>query len=52
MDDKNFGMIMNKLEKQDGVLDVIRKYVYIGLGILIAINGVPTVVNFVKSIVH
>ncbi len=51
-DIKNFSAIMTKLERQDGVLEVIKRYIYIGLGILIAINGVPTVINFVKSIVH
>lgn len=51
-DESSFKTIMVKLEKQDGVLDVIKRYIYIGLGILIAINGVPTVINFVKSIVH
>lgn len=49
-DVRNFDKIMIKLEKQDGVLEVIKKYVYIGLGILIAINGVPTVINFIKSL--
>ncbi len=51
-DESSFKTIMVKLEKQDGVLDVIKRYIYIGLGILIAINGVPTVINFVKSINH
>ncbi len=49
-DNQNFTTIMAKLDKQDTVLDVIKKYIYIGLGILIAINGVPTVINFIKSL--
>lgn len=49
-DNTSFNKIISKLEKQDDALADIKRIVYIGAGILIALNSIPTITNIIKAL--